>query len=30
MYLTSNDVSQNMFVYQATFDTLELKKRERY
>ena len=25
MYVTSNDRSQNIFVYQATFNTLELK-----
>ena len=26
MYFTSNDKSQNTFVYQPTLDTLELKK----
>ena len=26
MYFTSNDGSQNTFVYQATFDMLKLKK----
>ena len=26
MYFTSNDGSQNTFVYQPTLDTLELKK----
>ena len=26
MYFTTNDESQNMFVYQSTLDTLELKK----
>ena len=26
MYFTSDDGSQNMFVYQPTLDTLELKK----
>ena len=26
MYFTTNDESQNMFVYQPTLDTLELKK----
>ena len=26
IYFTSNDGSQNIFVYQATLDTLELKK----
>ena len=25
MYVTSNDRSQNIFVYQPTFNTLELK-----
>ena len=28
LYFTSNDGLQNMFVYQPTFDTLELKKGE--
>ena len=28
MYFTSNDGSQNMFVYQPTLDTLELKKEK--
>ena len=28
MYLTSDDVFQNMFVYQPTFSTLHLKKIE--
>ena len=27
MYFTSSDESQDMFVYQPTLDTLELKKR---
>ena len=27
IYVTSNDGSQNTFVYQATLDTLELKRR---
>ena len=27
MYFTSNDKSRNMFVYQSTLDTLELKKK---
>ena len=27
MYFTSNDGSQNKFVYQPTLDTLELKKK---
>ena len=29
MYFTSNDGSQNKFVYQPTLDTLELKKDKR-
>ena len=29
MYFTSNDGSQNKFVYQPTLDTLELKKVKR-
>ena len=28
MYFTSNDGSQNKFVYQSTLDTLELKKEK--
>ena len=28
MYFTSNDESQNTFVYQPTLDTLELNKKE--
>ena len=28
MYFTSNDGSQNMFVYQPTLDTLKLKKEK--
>ena len=30
IYFTSNDASQNTFVYQTTLDTLELKKRQWY
>ena len=30
MYFTSDDGSQNMFVYQEAPNTLELKKRQRY
>ena len=30
MYFTSNNGPQNIFVYQTTLDTLELKKRQRY
>ena len=30
IYFTSNGGSQNTFVYQSTFDTLELKKTQRY
>ena len=29
MYVTSNDASQNTFVYQPSLDTLELKKDKR-
>ena len=29
-YFTSNDGSRDTFVYQATLDDLELKKRQRY
>ena len=30
IYFTSNDGSQNTFVYKPTLNTLELKKRQRY
>ena len=30
IYFTSNDGSQNTFLYQPTLDTLESKKRQRY
>ena len=30
IYFTSNDGSHNIFVYQQTLDTLELKERQKY
>ena len=30
IYVTSNDESENTFLYQPPLDTLELKKRQKY